>query len=88
MTHQRAASTLADVGLGASAHVIGYRESAPVRRLTQMGFVPGRTVTAVRTAPLGDPIEYSVVGSRVAMRRSDAEMILVERPSSAPRSPS
>ena len=79
MAQNRVADTLADVTLGMSADIIGYRESAPVRRLAQMGFVPGRTVTAVRSAPLGDPIEYSVVGSRVAMRRTDAATIIVQQ---------
>ena len=69
--------TLGDVAIGASVDIAGYGREAPIRRLAQMGFVPGRRVTAVRIAPLGDPIEYSVMGSRVAMRRADAERILV-----------
>ena len=71
-------ATLADVAVGESADIVGYADHAPIRRFAQMGFVPGRQVTAVRSAPLGDPIEYSVMGSRVAMRRSDADSILVE----------
>jgi len=70
--------TLADVAVGESAEIVGYADHAPIRRFAQMGFVPGRQVTAVRAAPLGDPIEYSIMGSRVAMRRSDADSILVE----------
>ena len=72
--------TLAEMPIGASADIVGYRDAAPIRKLTQMGFVPGRRVRAVRLAPLGDPVEYAVMGSRVAMRRSDAEGIIVEPP--------
>ncbi|MEA3502488.1 MAG: FeoA domain-containing protein [Actinomycetota bacterium] len=43
----------------------------------EMGFVPGTRVTAIRTAPLGDPIEYAVMGSRVSIRRSDADLVIV-----------
>ena len=70
--------SLADVAVGESVDIVGYAETAPIRRFAQMGFVPGRQVTAIRTAPMGDPIEFSVMGSRVAMRRSDAGSILVE----------
>ncbi len=58
--------------------VAGFREGAPSRRLLEMGFVPGTEVRVVRSAPLGDPIEYAVMGGRVAMRRSDAATIIVE----------
>ena len=70
-------ASLADVTLGESVDIVGYGDGAPIQRFAQMGFIPGRTVRAVRTAPMGDPIEYSVMGSRVAMRRSDASSILV-----------
>ena len=43
-----------------------------------MGFVPGAKVTVLRRAPLGDPIEYRIKGTAVAMRRDDANTILVD----------
>jgi Fe2+ transport system protein FeoA len=70
--------TLGDVGIGERATVTGFRDTAPSRRLLEMGFVPGTDVLVVRSAPLGDPIEYAVMGGRVAMRRTDAATILVE----------
>jgi Fe2+ transport system protein FeoA len=70
--------TLGDVAIGDSAVVAGFREGTHARRFVEMGFVPGTRVTALRTAPLGDPIEYAVMGGRVAMRRSDAFAILVK----------
>ena len=48
------------------------------RRMLDMGLVPGAEVTVIRTAPLGDPVEYRVKGTAIAMRRSDANSILVE----------
>ncbi len=70
--------TLEDIGIGQSALVTGFAEGAPARRLLEMGFVPGTKVTALRTAPLGDPVEYAVMGGRVAMRKVDAAAIRVE----------
>jgi len=63
---------------GRSAVIVGYSENCDRQRFVTMGFVPGVRVTAVRSAPLGDPIEYSVMGSRVAIRRRDAAAVLVE----------
>ena len=71
---------LSDIDLGESASIGGYLETAASRRFMALGLVPGASITAIRTAPLGDPIEYEVMGSRVAMRRSDAEGIVVDDP--------
>jgi Fe2+ transport system protein FeoA len=48
------------------------------RRMLDMGFVPGAEVTVMRKAPLGDPIEYRVKDTAVALRQKDANSILVE----------
>jgi len=48
------------------------------RRMLDMGFVPGAEVTTVRKAPLGDPIEYRIKGTAVALRAKDADTVLVE----------
>lgn len=71
--------TLADLPIGGSALVLGYADG-PVarRRFIDMGLVPGTRVTRLRTAPLGDPSEYAVFGARVAVRRRDAAVVLVE----------
>ena len=65
--------------IGTSGVVVGYDTGAAVRRFAEMGFVPGARVTAVRTAPLGDPIEYAVMESRVAIRRNDADRVFVRK---------
>lgn len=43
-----------------------------ITRLRELGLVPGTKIRLVRRAPLGDPIEVAVRGSRIAMRRSEA----------------
>jgi len=48
------------------------------RRMLDMGFVPGAEVTVIRKAPLGDPVEYRVKETSVALRKEDASTILVE----------
>jgi ferrous iron transport protein B len=65
--------------IGGSATVVGYSSDVGMRRFLEMGFVPGTTVTAVRTAPMGDPVQYAVMGSRVAIRRDDADLVMVAR---------
>lgn len=43
-----------------------------------MGVLPGTTVTLVRIAPMGDPIEIKVRGYNLTLRKSEAEHIVVE----------
>ena len=70
---------LSDLKDGATAVVVGYANGAHSRRrFTEMGLVPGTRVTRIRSAPLGDPVEYSVFGARLAIRRRDASRLLVE----------
>lgn len=49
-----------------------------VRRLCEMGFVVGQCVAVVKNAPLDDPIEYQIMGYKVSLRRTEADMITVE----------
>ncbi len=48
------------------------------RRLLDMGLVQGETVTLAAVAPLGDPIELSVKGYHLSLRKSEARLIEVE----------
>ncbi|MEN8234967.1 MAG: FeoA family protein [Actinomycetota bacterium] len=70
--------SLADLPVGRSARVVRFRSREGSRRFLELGLVPGEQVTTVRVAPLGDPVEFAVMGSRVAIRRCDAEVILVQ----------
>jgi ferrous iron transport protein B len=47
------------------------------RRIIEMGFVAGQTVTVVKKAPLQDPIQYSLMGYQVSLRSSEAQLIEV-----------
>ena len=47
------------------------------RRLMELGLVPGTHVQLLRLAPLGDPIELSVRGVHLSVRRSEAAQIYV-----------
>jgi Fe2+ transport system protein FeoA len=48
------------------------------RRMMDMGLVPGSDVEVVRVAPLGDPIEFTVKGYSLSLRKSEAQAITVE----------
>lgn len=72
-------STLAELPVGKSSKILGIRDSGPsVIRLQELGLVPGTLVTMVRRAPLGEPIEIEVRGSRLAMRNHEAVFFSVE----------
>ncbi|MDR2234054.1 MAG: ferrous iron transport protein B [Tannerella sp.] len=45
------------------------------KRITEMGFVQGTRVKAIKKAPLQDPIEYELMGYRVSLRKSEASLI-------------
>ena len=47
------------------------------KRITEMGFVVGQKVTVIRKAPLRDPIEYFLMGYRISLRKSEANLIEV-----------
>jgi Fe2+ transport system protein FeoA len=71
--------TLADVGVGRRA-VVG-RMTCPraIRiRLLEMGLVPGTEVIVTRRAPLGDPIELSVRGYKLSIRKAEARAISLQ----------
>lgn len=69
---------LGSIPLGRAARIVGYAEGCRQSGFVNMGLLPGVEVTAIRSAPLGDPVEYAVMGSRVAIRRRDAAAVLVE----------
>ena len=70
---------LGELPVGSRARVVEIRGSGKYqRRMLDMGFVPGADVIVVRQAPLGDPLEYLIKGTAVALRRREADTILVE----------
>ena len=49
------------------------------RRLLEMGLTRGTLVELIRVAPMGDPIEISVRGYRLSLRRAEASSILIKK---------
>jgi len=47
------------------------------KRITEMGFVNGEKVIVIKNAPLQDPVEYEIMGYKVSLRRSEAELVEV-----------
>lgn len=69
-------TTLADLSPGDTATVTGYAPDVPPRVL-ELGVLPGTTVTLVRRAPLGDPLDLLVRGYHLSLRASEARLVEV-----------
>ena len=54
-------------------------EEHEARRLMELGFLPGHTVTVAHSAPGGDPTVFRVDGSEVALRRDTARRLLLRK---------
>ena len=71
--------TLRDVAVGNTAKVKKlHGEGAVKRRIMDMGITKGISVYVRKVAPLGDPLELTVRGYELSLRKADAEMIEVE----------
>ena len=71
--------TLKDVKVGETAVVVRLRgEGAVKRRIMDMGLTRGTGVHVRKVAPLGDPMELTVRGYELSVRKADAEMIEVQ----------
>ncbi|MDE5621228.1 MAG: ferrous iron transport protein A [Ruminococcus sp.] len=71
--------TLKDVKIGQTVKVKKISgEGAVKRRIMDMGMTKGAEVHIRKVAPLGDPIEVTVRGYELSLRKADAEMVEVE----------
>lgn len=69
---------LANLTIGTEAKVVEVvGKSAVTKRLMEMGVVPGVLIKVIKTAPFGDPIQIRVRGYSLAMRKTEAETIVV-----------
>ena len=71
--------TLKEAKVKSTVKVVKLHGEGPVkRRIMDMGITKGAEVYVRKVAPLGDPIEVTVRGYELSLRRADAEMIEVE----------
>lgn len=71
--------TLKDVKVGETCTVARLHGEGPVkRRIMDMGITKGTDVYVRKVAPLGDPVEVTVRGYELSLRKADAEMIEVQ----------
>lgn len=71
--------TLKEVGIGQTVTVVKlHGEGAVRRRIMDMGVTKGVQIYVRKVAPLGDPIEVTVRGYELSLRKGDAEMVEVE----------
>ena len=71
--------TLKEAKIGQTVKVVKLHGEGPVkRRIMDMGITKGVDVFVRKVAPLGDPVEVTVRGYELSLRKADAEMIEVE----------
>ena len=72
-------NNLKEVPVGSKAKVVRiHGEGAVKRRIMDMGITKGVEIYVRKVAPLGDPIEITVRGYELSLRKADAESIEVE----------
>lgn len=71
--------TLRDVKVGETVKVVKLSGVGAVkRRIMDMGITKGVEITVRKVAPLGDPVEITVRGYELSLRKADAQMVEVE----------
>ena len=72
-------NNLREVPIGGKAKVVRiHGEGAVKRRIMDMGITKGVEIYVRKVAPLGDPIEITVRGYELSLRKADAESIEIE----------
>ena len=75
---------LSELDINDNAYIVKVKGRGAFRkRITEMGFVKGKSIKVIKYAPLRDPIEYSILGYEVSLRKSEAELIEVVTSSEA-----
>ena len=71
--------TLREVKVGETVKVTKLNgEGAVKRRIMDMGITKGVEIFVRKVAPLGDPVEVTVRGYELSLRKADAEMVVIE----------
>ncbi|MCR5800321.1 MAG: ferrous iron transport protein A [Lachnospiraceae bacterium] len=71
--------TLRDAGIGDTVKVVKINGAGAIkRRIMDMGITKGVEIKIRKVAPLGDPVEITVRGYELSLRKADAEIIEIE----------
>ena len=71
--------TLKDAKIGSTVKVVKlHGQGAVKRRIMDMGITRGTEIYVRKVAPLGDPVEVTVRGYELSLRKADAEMVEIE----------
>ena len=71
--------TLREAGIGSTVKVVKlHGEGAVKRRIMDMGITKGTDIYIRKVAPLGDPVEITVRGYELSLRKADAEMVEIQ----------
>ena len=70
---------LSDFNVGETGHIVKVEGEGKIRRrLFDMGVTPGADIILMKKAPLGDPIEITIRGYELTLRKDEANKILME----------
>ncbi len=71
----------ADLKVGEKVQIVGYQagQEAYRRQLMALGLLPGTELSIIRIAPLGCPIQINVRGTRIGLRRKEADLLKLTR---------
>ena len=74
-------ATLQDLRPNERERISGFAETGRAyrKKLLSMGLTPGAELTVKRIAPMGDPVEISVRGFSLSLRKAEADALLVEK---------
>ncbi|RLS55701.1 MAG: iron transporter [Planctomycetota bacterium] len=73
--------TLDEIAMGAKARILDVSgDDTLAVRLMEMGLIEGEEIELLGAAPFGDPLEFSVRGYRLSLRKNEARRVTVEPP--------
>lgn len=79
-------ATLADIKPGFIAMISGFDEDRIPLKMLEMGLLPGNEVLVKRYSPFGDPMHIRVAGFDMALRKDEAEFVLIDSATIHPES--
>jgi len=73
--------TISQLKVGQTATIIGYTKGGDTvyrNKLLSMGLTKGTRITITKTAPFGDPVEIQVRDFKLSLRKTEAEILILE----------